>query len=101
MKNHFSLAGAWLLALLLLAACTKNDEQDYNSRSGDVTPLANANKKDNNAFAAHSWIDLQLQLIKADGNFIPPVASRTLGLTVFALYESIVGKLPQQRSIAA
>jgi hypothetical protein len=101
MKNQFSLAGAWLLALLLLAACTKNDEQDLNSRFGEVAPLANANKKDYNAFAAHSWIDLQLQLIKADGNFTPPVASRTLGLTGFALYESIVGKLPQQRSIAA
>ena len=101
MKPDFFRTGAMLLTMLLVTACSKTDEPFFKSPTGNAETLSKAATKVNAAFVAHSWMALQLQLIKADVRFTPPVASRTLGLSGFTLYETVVGKLPQYRSIAA
>jgi len=82
---------------LLFAACSKQD-LPATMQASDAS-LATSDKT--SAQVAHSWFTLQLQFIKADGNFTPPVASRSLGYAGITLYETVVGKMPQYHSIAA
>lgn len=49
---------------------------------------------------AVKWFDLELRLIKQTPGFSPPVASRSIGYTGITLYESVVGGMPQYRSMA-
>lgn len=51
------------------------------------------------ADVAISWFDLQLKLIQETPGFTPPVASRALGYSGVALYESVVGGMPKNRSL--
>lgn len=46
-----------------------------------------------------AWFDLQLRLIRTTTGFTPPVASRALGYTGVALYESIKGSTPYYNSL--
>jgi hypothetical protein len=101
MKTNFPRIAVVLLTMLFVAACSKTEEHFIHPSSENIDQMAKAGAKDNHAFVAHSWMALQLQLIKADGNFTPPVASRSLGFAGFTLYETVVGKMPQHRSIAA
>jgi PAP2 superfamily len=100
MKSYSFYAATLLVAASLFASCTKNDVPFSEARPVNNPQMARAGDKGQYAFVAHSWMGLQLQLIKADGNFTPPVASRTFGYAGFTLYETIVDKLPQYRSIA-
>lgn len=48
---------------------------------------------------ATTWFDLQLKLIRETAGFTPPVASRALGYSGVALYESVVAGMPGNNSL--
>lgn len=50
------------------------------------------------AFVATRYFNLELQLIKTTAGFSPPVASRALGYSGLALYESVVPGIPTYQS---
>jgi len=75
---------AALLLLALVVAC----------RGVESPPAA-----EYGAEVATSWFDLQLMLIKETPGFTPPVASRALGYSGVALYESIVAGMPEHNSL--
>ncbi len=52
------------------------------------------------AEVATRWYDLQLELIMETPGFTPPVASRALGYAGVALYEAVVGGMPDYQSLA-
>lgn len=54
---------------------------------------------DFSADVAVQWFDLSLQLVRETPGFSPPVASRAFGYMGVALYESVVGGLPEYRSL--
>jgi hypothetical protein len=82
---------------LLLTACSKQDI----SPVPQATDMSAATINQTDAQVAHSWLTLQLKFIKEDARFTPPVASRSLGYAGITLYETVVGKMPQYRSIAS
>jgi hypothetical protein len=45
------------------------------------------------------WLDLHLDMIKFVSGYTPPVASRTIGYTYLALYESVVPGMPDKKSL--
>jgi hypothetical protein len=51
------------------------------------------------AEVATSWFELQLKLIKETPGCTPPVASRALGYSSVALYESVVDGMPEYQSL--
>ncbi len=48
---------------------------------------------------AQDWFNRELYLIKNGAGFSPPVASRALGYSGLALYESMVGGMPNRSSL--
>jgi uncharacterized repeat protein (TIGR01451 family) len=50
------------------------------------------------AFVPNRYYQLELQLIRSVSGFSPPVASRALGYTGLALYESVVPGMPDYQS---
>jgi hypothetical protein len=48
---------------------------------------------------AQDWFGTQLYLIKAGTGFSPPVASRALGYSGLALYEALIGGMPNRASL--
>jgi hypothetical protein len=48
---------------------------------------------------ARDWFDKELYLIKNGAGFTPPVASRALGYSGLALYEALVGGMPDRLSL--
>jgi PAP2 superfamily len=55
--------------------------------------------KEYSAEVAIKWTELQLKLIRTTPGFSPPVASRALGYSGLALYESVVGGMPDYQSL--
>jgi hypothetical protein len=55
--------------------------------------------KDYSNEVATAWFNLQLQLIPTTQGFTPPVASRALGYSGLALYESVVNGMPDYQSL--
>jgi hypothetical protein len=51
------------------------------------------------AEVATSWFELQLELTRETPGFTPPVASRALGYSGVTLYESVVGGMPEYKSL--
>jgi hypothetical protein len=49
---------------------------------------------------ALQWFDLQLRLIAETPGFTPPVAARALAYSGVALYESVVGGMPEHQSLS-
>jgi PBP1b-binding outer membrane lipoprotein LpoB/membrane-associated phospholipid phosphatase len=79
----------------VLAACSKNDEGMYDYRPAADNYSANVPAR---------WYQLQLSLIKQTTpslGFAPPVAARAFGYTGVALYETVVGGMPNYKSIAS
>lgn len=87
----YLLAGAFMSATF--SSCTKNEESD--NTITDASPGARTFKAD----VALKWNDLQLQLIRTTPGFTPPVASRALGYSNLALYETVVKGIPGKRSV--
>jgi hypothetical protein len=66
------------------------------NRGGSSTPRASLVS----GTVAARWFELSLELIRQTPGFSPPVASRALGYAGVTLYESIVGGMPDHRSLA-
>jgi membrane-associated phospholipid phosphatase len=84
-----------ILLVIFIAAssgCTKEDLTTNSTEATEQAPTQsmNAHKKNYSGEVAARWFDLELQLIKTTQGFTPPVASRALGYTGVALYESLV-----------
>lgn len=47
----------------------------------------------------YKWIDLHLEMLKFTEGYTPPVASRTIGYTYAALYESVVAGISERRAL--
>ena len=54
---------------------------------------------DVSAHVATRWFELQLKLIMETPGFTPPVASRALGYSGVALYEAVLGGMPDHNSL--
>ena len=61
--------------------------------------LAQRQTKEFSSEVATSWYNLQLYLIPNTHGFSPPVASRALGYSGLALYESVVNGMPDYQSL--
>lgn len=72
------------LLLLLLIGCQPAKTEPTGAFSSDL---------------ATTWYDLHLALIKETPGFTPPVASRALGYSSVALYESVVTGMPENNSL--
>jgi len=84
------------LAALVLASCQKDNLQSFESTN------ANAEKKTTKHFdnkVPVDWYNLQMRLIRTTPSFTPPVASRALGYSGVALYESIRKGIPSGQSL--
>jgi hypothetical protein len=84
-KKHFGLR-ILLVLVCLLADCQQTAE-----------PIKLTSEFP--AQVAINWFELQLKLIKETPGFTAPVASRALGYSGVALYESVVGGMPEYRSL--
>ena len=82
----------FLVILLLLDGCTKDDEF-YNL----TNPPASINYS---AEVIVDWYDLIKTLTQETPGFTPPVAARAFGYTGIALYEGIVIGLPNKKSLS-
>ena len=82
-----------LVTLIATAAFHACKKEDFKSESIEPTEIVSrqADKADKKYYGeiATTWFDLELQLIKTTPGFTPPVASRALGYTGVALYESL------------
>lgn len=64
------------------------------------TALAHAqNAYSHDSQVTQDWFGTQLYLIKNGAGFTPPVASRALGYTGLAVYEALVGGMPDRQSL--
>lgn len=94
---RYTLLSALVALLIVQTGCKKDNLQT----DEDMT-TADAERKfgkswDNQVPVA--WYNLQFKLIKTTPGFAPPVASRALGYTGVALYESIKGSTPYYNSL--
>lgn len=97
------------VSVLYLSSCRKDANEplqtsDYTN--GEMTPDEIANMKAYgvpvrayNSDVPEQWYNMQLSLIKVTKGFTPPVASRALGYTGLALYESMVNGMPGKKSL--
>jgi hypothetical protein len=79
----------FILFLLTMFSCRKKDPDPI------VFPKTDSFSSD----FLHKWIGLHLDLIKFSNGYTPPVASRTIGYSYLALYESIVPGIPDKKSL--
>jgi len=79
---------------LFLDSC-KVKESDLVPASDNIAPADQFS-----AEVATKWADLQLLLTKTTAGYTPPVASRAYGLAGLTIYESVVGGLPNNQSLA-
>lgn len=89
--RFFSMVRAFrfsLIVLLLLAACSRDDDFE--------TPVPDSTADTEVAVA---WFDLSLRLVEGTPGFTPPVASRAFGYLGVGLYEGVVPGLPGKQSL--
>lgn len=102
LKKSAGLYAITLAAMaLVFSGCQKQDlgsPQVPASVNGDIS-TAKGIKKNFSSEVAAKWFDNELLLIKSTAGFTPPVASRALGYTGVALYESIVESMPEYASL--
>lgn len=83
----------WSLVLItILQACHPSSDKE------SVMPQIKT-ADSYSADVALEWSNLHLQLAHYTPGFTPPVASRTFGYAGIALYESVVGGLPDHQSL--
>lgn len=99
MKRTHLLIVTFLFSVVLFS-CQKEETHDSITNSESETIPEGRLTSTYDAAVAHSWINLELKLIKSDSKFTPPVASRALGLAGFALYESTVKGSIRYKSVA-
>jgi len=77
--------------IVYVSGCSKDDMQ--------VDVGVNSQLK-HDSYAALSWYNLMLKLIKETSGHTPPIVARNLGYTGVTLYESLVAGMPQHNSLA-
>ena len=90
MKNFYKIGGFYFLIFLIIStSCHKQAEEH-------PTSLAAANF---DAQFLNPWMNLHLEMIKFTSGYSPPVASRTIGYTYLALYESVQPGMDEYQSL--
>lgn len=108
MWRHLELVGATVLGLLV-AACsdtrapTMAGPRPSGLRDADVdaTRGARASAADFDATVPIAYFQLSLDFTKKTAGFTPPVQGRAFGYMGLALYEAVVGGMPDHRSVAS
>jgi hypothetical protein len=67
-------------------------------KNEDVNNIVNNSIEHSSDFLL-KWIQLHLEMIKYTNGYTPPVASRTIGYTYMALYESVVKEMKNNISV--
>jgi membrane-associated phospholipid phosphatase len=93
-KTSYWLAMASLV--LFLASC-KVKETDV---TPTVPPVDNSPANKFSADVASTWSELQMKLTKGTAGYTPPVAARAYALGGLTMYESVVGGLTNNQSLA-
>ncbi len=92
------------LAIVLGLGCRKQDESYSIVPQQHATTLLAAadaqSSKTMDAYIAQSWYNLMMKLIVETPGHAPPVAARSFGYTGVALYEAVMGNMPQHQSLA-
>jgi hypothetical protein len=90
MKSIYKLGGICIVFFALgIASCQKIPSEE-------VHLIVAADHK---AQFLNPWLDLHLEMIKLTSGYSPPVASRTIGYTYLALYESVQHGMPGYQSL--
>lgn len=76
------------------SGCSDDSVSPVNS-TNPTSSLTNSYSSD----VALQWYNLEIKLIKQTSGITPPVASRALGYTGIALYESVVPGMPEYQSL--
>jgi hypothetical protein len=108
MWRQLKLVSAALIGLLV-AACSENraptiDSPQWSARGQadiDATHGAPSTAADFDAAVPIAYYQLSLEFTKETGGFTPPVQGRTYGYMGLALYEAVVGGMPDHRSVAS
>lgn len=79
-----------LALIFFIASCRKNDI------SAPIPEPAAHQKAD----AATRWIQLQLDLIRSNSGFTPPVAARSLAYTGLVIYQSVQPGIPGNKNLS-
>ena len=91
-------------ALLFIIACFALFLNSCKTKETDVTPIeppidnSPANKL--SADVVTTWAEVQMILTKTTAGYTPPVAARAYALGGLTMYESVVGGLPSNQSLA-
>jgi membrane-associated phospholipid phosphatase len=93
--------------IMLIAGCRKEKSLLYDHQprlSTNARPTV-ATKEGNgllkfDSYVAQSWYNLMLKLIKETPGHTPPIAARSFGYAGVALYESLLGDMPQHHSLS-
>lgn len=78
-----------LLSTVIIAACSSDTPSEPTFGTA----------ADFDAKVATEWFDLQLDAVQTTPGFSPPVASRALGYSGVAIYEALIGGMPENRSL--
>ena len=95
LKKHVSLLAIACFALFLDSCKVKEVDPDPQPPKEDTSP---ANKF--SADVASTWVEMQLKLTKGTAGYTPPVAARAYALGALTMYESVVGGLTNNQSLA-
>ena len=94
-KKHVPLLAIACFALFLNSCKVKDTDVIPEPPKEDTSP---ANKF--SAEVANTWTEMQLQLTKTTAGYTPPIAARAYALGGLTLYESVVGGLDFNQSLA-
>ncbi len=103
--NHIRLLYRWALAILftlVFSACQKDlDDQTYqqDAISNDLKYNNAGGLQRYDAYVIQSWYELMLDLAIETPGHTPPILARSFGYTGVALYESLVGYMPNHHSL--
>jgi hypothetical protein len=97
MKSFFP-SSLFLPTAALILACAISSCRTPNEPAAQVVTSADASAFDGSV--VQTWYALELRLIQQTPGYTPPVASRTLGYTGVALYESVVQGAENYASLA-
>ena len=90
------------LLIFFLSGCRK-EEQLFDENKSASFPSVAAQEPTGllkfDSYVAQAWYNLMLRLIKETPGHTPPIAARSFGYTGVALYESLLGGMPQHYSL--
>ncbi len=89
------------LAILIGTGCRKQDQITPHQNTTDLSSEAEAQNGANrfDSYVAQSWYNLMMKLIIETPGHTPPIAARSFGYMGVALYESLMGEMPNHHSL--